>query len=139
MGSLESVDLSSNQLSGEIPTSISSMTLLSHLNLAYNNLTGKIPSSTQLQSFDPSSFTGNELCGPPLLKNCTEIVPTPGSETGNEDEVDWLFYVSIAVGFIVGFWSVIGSLLINRRWRYMYCHFLNRLGDKLARVVRKCC
>ncbi|KAK2639186.1 hypothetical protein Ddye_026981 [Dipteronia dyeriana] len=139
MGSLESVDLSSNQFSGKIPKSISSLTLLSHLNLSDNNLIGKIPSSTQLQSFDTSSFTGNELCGPPLLKNCTEIVPTPGSETGNEDEVDWLFYVSITLGFIVGFWSVIGSLLVNKRWRYMYCHFLDLLGDKLWNVVRKCC
>ena len=140
MSALESIDLSANQFDGEIPQSISNLTFLSFLNFSNNNLIGKIPLSTQMQSFDASSFVGNELCGPPLPKNCTEIVPpTPGSETRNEDEVDWLFYVSIAVGFIVGFWSVIGSLLVNRRWRYMYCHFLDCLGDKLGSVIRKCC
>ncbi|KAK1582163.1 hypothetical protein Q3G72_012386 [Acer saccharum] len=109
MRALESIDLSANQFDGEIPQSISNLTFLSFLNFSNNNLIGKIPLSTQMQSFEASSFTGNKLCGPPLPKNCTEIVPTPGSETGNEDEVDWLFYVSIAVGFIVGFWSIIGQ------------------------------
>ena len=75
MRALESIDLSANQFDGEIPQSISNLTFLSFLNFSNNNLVGKIPSSTQLQSFDASSFTGNELCGPPLLKNCTEIVP----------------------------------------------------------------
>ncbi|KAH9803422.1 hypothetical protein KPL71_001759 [Citrus sinensis] len=143
MRALESVDFSVNQLSGEIPQSMSSLTFLNHLNLSNNNLTGKIPLSTQLQSFNASSFAGNDLCGAPLPKNCNENVPIPEDKNGDEDEdgVDYWLYVSTALGFVVGFWCFIGPLIFNRRWRYRYCHFLDRLGERnnLASVVRKCC
>ncbi|KAK2639692.1 hypothetical protein Ddye_027487 [Dipteronia dyeriana] len=140
MRDMESIDFSSNQLSGEIPHSISSLTFLSQLNLSNNNLSGKIPSSTQIQGFDASCFTGNDLCGSPF-PNCTVTFETPGPENGvgkdgNEHEVDW-FYVSMALGFIVGFWGLVGPLLINRKWRYMYYGFLDRLWDKIYFAVRK--
>ncbi|ESR65449.1 hypothetical protein CICLE_v10007386mg [Citrus x clementina] len=141
MRALESVDFSVNQLSGEIPQSMSSLTFLNHLNLSNNNLTGKIPLSTQLQSFNASSFAGNDLCGAPLPKNCNENVPIPEDKNGDEDEdgVDYWLYVSTALGFVVGFWCFIGPLIFNRRWRYRYCHFLDRLGERnnLASVVKK--
>ena len=139
MRSLESVDFSLNNLSGEIPQSISNLTFLSYLNVSNNNLIGKIPLSTQLQSLNASCFVGNKLCGSPLPKNCTETSPTPSHEIGRgkddeEHEVDW-FYVSMALGFVVGFWSLIGPLMLNRRWRYIYCRFLDRLGDIFNNVV----
>ena len=139
MKSLEAIDFSNNQLSDEIPSSISNLTLLNHLNLSYNNLSGEIPTSTQLQSFDASCFIGNDLCGSPLSRNCTETVPMPQDENGDEDEdgVDWLLYGSMALGFVLGFWFVIGPLIVNRRWRYMYSVFLDRLGDKCSAAVRK--
>nr|XP_023886896.1 receptor-like protein EIX2 [Quercus suber]XP_023886897.1 receptor-like protein EIX2 [Quercus suber] len=139
MGSLESIDFSLNQLSGQIPSSMSNLTFLNHLNLSNNNLTGKIPLSTQLQSLNPSSFVGNKLCGPPLTVNCT----TNGVKPNNENirskatgglEVDW-FYVSMALGFVVGFWSVCGTLLLNKQWRIMYFQFLDHMGYKLTGVV----
>ncbi|KAM4076413.1 hypothetical protein ACJW30_12G061700 [Castanea mollissima] len=139
MGSLESIDFSLNQLSGQIPSSMSSLTFLNHLNLSNNNLTGKIPLSTQLQSLNPSSFDGNKLCGPPLTVNCT----TNGVKPNNENirsketgglEVDW-FFVSMALGFVVGFWSVCGPLLLNKQWRIMYFQFLDHMGYKLKGFV----
>ncbi|XVF37737.1 hypothetical protein REPUB_Repub20aG0035600 [Reevesia pubescens] len=110
---LESLDLSENQLSGSIPQSMSSMTFLSHLNLSSNNLTGEIPSSTQLQSFNASSYAGNNLCGSPLM-HCRESGKKPAIKKGDTRngkglEVDW-FYVSMALGFITGFWSILGPL-----------------------------
>ncbi|XP_044473258.1 receptor-like protein EIX2 [Mangifera indica] len=122
MRSLECIDFSANQLCGSIPQSMSNLTFLSYLNLSNNNLIGKIPLSTQLQSLDASCFVGNELCGSPLPNNCTTIVPTPEFDNGgvanvSEDEVDW-FYVSMALGFVVGFWSMIGPLVVNKRWSY---------------------
>ena len=139
MREIESIDLSGNRLYGEIPQSFTSLTFLGQLNLSNNKLIGSIPSSTQLQSFTASSFTGNELCGSPLKKCTTTVatIPTPRHENG-EHEVDW-FYVSMALGFVVGFWSLIGPLLINRRWRYTYCRFLDRLGDEFYFGVRKLC
>ncbi|XP_044473229.1 receptor-like protein EIX2 [Mangifera indica] len=101
MRSLETLDLSANYPFGEIPESMSNLTALSSLNLSNNNLIGEIPSSTQLQSFEASSFIGNELCGPPL-QSCTMIVPNPEYENRNrnEHEVDW-FYVSMTLGFVL--------------------------------------
>ncbi|KAM3734416.1 hypothetical protein ACB098_10G013600 [Castanea mollissima] len=139
MGSLESIDLSLNQLSGQIPSSMSSLTFLNHLNLSNNNLTGKIPLSTQLQSLNPSSYVGNKLCGPPLTVNCTTNGVKPNNENISSKEtggleVDW-FYVSMALGFVVGFWSVCGPLLLNNQWRIMYFQFLDHMWYKLKGVV----
>uniref|UniRef100_A0A0A9AJH8 Uncharacterized protein n=1 Tax=Arundo donax TaxID=35708 RepID=A0A0A9AJH8_ARUDO len=39
--SLECLDLSNNQLSGEIPWCLSNLTSESYLNLSYNNLSGR--------------------------------------------------------------------------------------------------
>ncbi|RHN57085.1 putative non-specific serine/threonine protein kinase [Medicago truncatula] len=68
--SLEFLDLSRNNFSGLIPPSLAQIYRLSMLNVSDNNLSGKIPISTQLQSFDASSYKGNvNLCGKPLDKN----------------------------------------------------------------------
>jgi Leucine-rich repeat (LRR) protein len=73
---LESLDLSGNQLSGIIPITMADLNFLAFLNLSNNHLSGRIPSSTQLQGFNASQFTGNlALCGQPLLQKC------PGDET----------------------------------------------------------
>ncbi|XP_059462376.1 receptor-like protein EIX2 [Corylus avellana] len=151
MKRLESLDLSRNYLSGIIPPSLTTMSLLSYLNLANNNLSGRIPSGTQLQSFSASAYSGNrDLCGLPLPKRCpgdeTAQVPQTGSKQGEDDiqehanshEHLW-FYTSIALGFIVGFWGVCGSLLLKNSWRHAYFQFLERIGDKLyvAIVIRK--
>ena len=135
---LESIDFSMNHLSSKIPSSMSSLTFLSHLNLSYNNLTGKIPLSTQLQSINPTSFIGNKLCGPPLTDNCTNGVKPNNENIGSKKtgalEVDW-FYVSMALGFMVGFWSICGPLLLNKQWRIIYFQFLGHIGYKLKGVI----
>ncbi|XP_028085912.1 receptor-like protein EIX2 [Camellia sinensis] len=124
MGLLESIDLSRNQLCGEIPPSMSGLNFLSYLNLSYNNLSRKILSSTQLQSFHASSFIDNKLCRPSLTKNCSDNGKTPeGNEGDNEgatSEVDW-FYVFMALGFAVGFWA---SLLL-------YCSLSHGVEDRV--------
>ncbi|XP_019157720.1 PREDICTED: leucine-rich repeat receptor protein kinase EMS1-like [Ipomoea nil] len=128
---LESLDLSRNQLSGKIPSSFSSLSTLEVLDLSYNNLSGKIPSGTQLQGFNASCYVGNNLCGPPLLQSCSvDDGKIPKNENGGDDSsevVDW-FYVSMAIGFAVGFWAVCGSLFLVRSWRIVYFQFLD---DKL--------
>ncbi|XP_068316509.1 receptor-like protein EIX1 [Pyrus communis] len=131
---LEILDLSRNQIDGRIPTSLARIDRLSVLDLSYNNFIGKIPTGTQLQSFDPSNYAGNpQLCGPPLQNMCDDQQETVISS--NEEEKDelitWGFYVSMALGFIVGFWGVCGSLIFIRQWRYSYIRFLNVLNDWL--------
>ncbi|GKV15194.1 hypothetical protein SLEP1_g25996 [Rubroshorea leprosula] len=136
MSSLESLDLSVNKLLGSIPESMSRLSFLSYLNLSSNQLTGKIPSSTQLQSFDASCYTGNELCGLPLMKKCNEVnqrVPGTGNNGAkdmNGVRVNW-FFVSMTLGFILGFWCVLSPLVISRQWRYAYYQYLDEMWWKM--------
>ncbi|KHN31501.1 LRR receptor-like serine/threonine-protein kinase GSO1 [Glycine soja] len=116
MGSLQSIDFSRNQLSGEIPPTISNLSFLSMLDLSYNHLKGNIPTGTQLQTFDASSFIGNNLCGPPLPINCSSNGKTHSYEGSDGHGVNW-FFVSMTIGFVAGFWIVIAPLLICRSWR----------------------
>ncbi|CAN1813669.1 Receptor-like protein EIX2 [Linum perenne] len=136
MQSLECMDLSDNQLSGAIPSSLGSLTFLNHLNLSYNNLGGRIPSSTQLQSFDSSSFTGNrELCGPPLGLNCSI---QSGFKDGEEDDKEFAFHWSsgsVFIGFVAGFWAVVGTFVLNQESRKTYFEFVDLMGNKLWNVL----
>ncbi|XP_050278199.1 receptor-like protein EIX1 [Quercus robur] len=144
---LETLDLSSNHLSGHIPPSMSSMTFLSHLNLSYNNLSGQIPSANQFLTFnDPSIYEGNpQLHGPPPLPTSFSM-PSGNAEHKDQEDVHvhnngedqfenlW-FYLSIALGFIVGFWVVCGSLLIKKSWRQTYFCFAEKMKDRLLVVI----
>ena len=136
---LETLDLSNNHISGHIPPSMSSMTFLSHLNLSYNNLSGEIPSSNQFQTFnDPSIYVGNpQLYGPPPLPTIFSVPSDRSAEDKDgEDHFEKLwFYLSIALGFIVGFWAVCGSLLIKKSWRYAYFRFADKMKDRLLVVI----
>ncbi|KAJ4702735.1 LRR receptor-like kinase family protein [Melia azedarach] len=69
LSALRILNLSHNYLSGAIPESLSSLTSLMQLNLSYNNLAGKIPSLPKFN--DPSIYEGNPLlCGAPLPTKC---------------------------------------------------------------------
>ncbi|KAL6123418.1 hypothetical protein ACLB2K_075940 [Fragaria x ananassa] len=140
MGRLESLDLSKNHLFGVIPASMTRMTFLNHLNVSYNNLTGWIPESTQLQSLDQSGFVGNELCGPPLIKNCSasKVIPLPPTveqERGYDFLEDKWFYLSLGLGFAVGFWTILGSLLVNLPRSFAFSRYLNSVVLKLYAVI----
>ncbi|KAJ0963856.1 hypothetical protein J5N97_028978 [Dioscorea zingiberensis] len=101
---LESLDLSRNNITGAIPSSLDSLDYLGSLNLSYNNLSGKIPYEKHLATFnDPTIYIGNyNLCGPPLLVNCSEekLEPTTPASDGQEKDV-WL-YLGIGSGFVTG-------------------------------------
>ncbi|KAL4625641.1 hypothetical protein ACB092_05G040200 [Castanea dentata] len=133
MKELESIDLSRNHLSRKIPPSMSNLTFFSQLDLLYNNLSGRIPSSTQLQSFDALSYTGNpQLCGDPLPKNCiVEEEPSNRTPTGRaEDHSEkYSFYIGLGVGFAVGFWAICRVLFFKRTWRHAYFRFLDGIKD----------
>ena len=137
---LETLDLSYYLLSVPLPQSMTLITTLSSLNLSYNDLSGQIPTANQFQTFnDPSNYAGNtQLCGPPLPTNCS----TPsdkGPEHKDQENLDgntegskelW-FYISVALGFIVGFWAVCGTLVVKKSWRHAYFHFVDQMKDRL--------
>ncbi|KAG2404637.1 Eukaryotic peptide chain release factor subunit 1-3 [Vigna angularis] len=76
----------------------------------------------QMQTFDTSSFEGNEgLCGPPL-RDCSSdsgghSSPTPVYEM--HGSIDWSF-LSVELGFIFGFGIVILPLIFFNCWRLLY-------------------
>ncbi|KAJ0082219.1 hypothetical protein Patl1_10029 [Pistacia atlantica] len=132
--SLDFLDLSKNRFSGEIPSSLSLIDRLTVMDLSNNNFSGKIPTGTQLQSFNASVYAGNpRLCGLPLPKKCVEEPPQgPATTDIPEDEFITLgFYVSLALGFIVGFWSVCGTLVLSQSWRHAYFNFLADIRDRI--------
>ncbi|XP_021805319.1 LRR receptor-like serine/threonine-protein kinase GSO1 [Prunus avium] len=139
---LETLDLSHNQLSGHIPQNFSSLTSLSHLNLSHNNLIGKIPSGNQLQTLDdPSIYEHNpSLCGAPLSTVCpTDDTKTgqtfPAEDHSKDDKEGFWFYVSMALGFIIGFWAVCGTLVLKESWRYAYFNFFDNVKEKVALTI----
>ncbi|XP_030970944.1 receptor-like protein EIX1 [Quercus lobata] len=141
--SLEALDLSKNQLCGVIPSSISLINSLSSLNLSNNNLSGKIPTGSQLNTFNAIAYEGNpNLCGFPLPKKCSgeDTTQNPVVNTGSghaiiQEEEDGFvtlgFYVSVTLGFVVSFWGVVGTMVLNWSWRFSYFKFLNNFKDKL--------
>ncbi|KAK9229609.1 hypothetical protein WN944_022572 [Citrus x changshan-huyou] len=112
---IESLDLAMNNLSGKIPAQLANLNFLSVLNLSYNNLVGKIPTSTQLQSFSPTSYEGNKgLYGPPLTNDSQthspELQASPPS--ASSDEID-SFFVVMSIGFAVGFGAAVSPLMFS--------------------------
>nr|XP_023918150.1 receptor-like protein EIX1 [Quercus suber] len=145
---LETLDLTKNSLSRPIPERMSSLTSLAHLNLSFNKLDGRIPSGYQLQTLiDASIYKGNpQLCGSPLPTKCpgdkTSDGPTFSDGSGSaEDKQDgdgierlW-FNVSIGLGFVVGFWSVCGTLLVKKSWRYWCFSFCDDIKNRIALII----
>ncbi|XLR54556.1 hypothetical protein HN51_022853 [Arachis hypogaea] len=132
LNQLESLDLSMNSLEGEIPTELANLNFLSYLNLSFNHLTGKIPTGTQLQSFEASSFEGNDgLYGPPLTKSPNHgmhaLPPSEMPPCGSlACEVQWNL-VRAEMGLVFGLGIVFGPLLFWKRWRMRYCQFLDKI------------
>ncbi|KAB2597711.1 LRR receptor-like serine/threonine-protein kinase GSO1 [Pyrus ussuriensis x Pyrus communis] len=141
---LVSLNLSRNNLTGQITPNIGKLQSLDLLDLSNNQIHGTIPTSLtgisglgpQLQIYEPSVFAGNPLlCGIPL-QTCSSEETTPEEQPvlGNQDEdnndgfITPGFYVSLGLGFAVGFWGVCGSLIFNRSWRYTYSKLLNGLN-----------
>ncbi|KAH7690681.1 Leucine-rich repeat protein [Dioscorea alata] len=128
---LESLDLSKNDISGAIPTTMIMLSFLSHLNLSYNNLSGRIPYGGQFLALpDPSIYFSNyALCGFPLNDDCEKVEKSLGVRyTKEEDDVEKIeFYVSIALGYILGFWVLWGVLLLNKKWGFAYFQFVDYL------------
>jgi len=128
---LESLDLSNNSLVGEIPVQLASLFFLSYLNLSFNHFVGMIPTGTQLQSFEASSFEGNDgLYGPPLnatlySKKQDELHSQPACER-LDCSIDWNF-LSVELGFVFGLGIIIGPLLFWKKWRVSYWKLVDKI------------
>ena len=55
-------------------------------------------------------------------------------ENEEGSEMQW-FYISMGLGFIVGFWGVCGTLIFKKNWRYAYFQFLYDVRDRVYVAV----
>ncbi|MCL7047051.1 hypothetical protein MKW94_012207 [Papaver nudicaule] len=130
---LESLDLSSNKLSGKIPDELAGLSFLAILNLSFNKLVGRIPSGSQFQTFEASSFEGNDgLCGFPLSKNCGIVADTPQNGSILEDELDWILLAVTFSGFLVGIGMVVGPQCFWKKGRKYADELVNKI------IAKKC-
>lgn len=129
MENLEALDLSCNQLTRRIPGTFADLDFLGYLNLSDNNLLGRITDLPHLETFEPSSFSGNlELCGPQVHEKCN--FDTSYSGEGEEGEYWWESWrVGMGMGIVIGFASVIGVLTLSGQWRTRYYKFIDNILD----------
>ncbi|XP_049389265.1 receptor-like protein 9DC3 [Solanum stenotomum] len=133
---LESLDLSSNKISGGIPPQLASLTFLAVLNLSHNHLVGCIPKGKQFDTFENSSYQGNDgLRGLPLSKHCggDGRVPqaTIPAEQDQEEEEDSpiISWQAVLMGYGCGL--VIGLSIIYIMLSTQYPTWFSRMVLKL--------
>ncbi|XP_073006715.1 receptor-like protein EIX2 isoform X1 [Typha latifolia] len=134
LAGLKNLNLSANLLTGNIPEMIDGLQSLESLDLSNNELYGRIPVDGQLETFDdPTIYIGNNnLCGPPTSKNCSGNQTTMSDLPEHEDGYDMSsFYLSMGLGFAMGFWMVFGTLLFKRAWRITYFLFVDGICDRI--------
>lgn len=105
------------------------MTLLNHLNLSY-----KIHAFTWVVILN--------LCGTPLTTKCPSGLRNAGVEDGEVEDEDGsdelLLYVSMGLGFIVGFWTSCGTLMIKNSSRYAHFKFIDEMRERFCAVIAIC-
>ncbi|KAL5766526.1 hypothetical protein ACOSP7_017143 [Xanthoceras sorbifolium] len=109
---LESLDLSSNRLVGEIPRQLASLNFLEVLNLSQNQLSGPIPRGTQLDTFENDSYSDNlGLCGFPLSNDChRDETPQPSRIPEDDTESEFAFgWIVVLMGYESG--TVLGMTM----------------------------
>ncbi|XLR56497.1 hypothetical protein S83_007169 [Arachis hypogaea] len=140
---LSSLDLSHNQLSGMIPSSLASLSFLGYLDLSNHNFSGVIPYTGHMTTFDESCYVGNPgLCGPPLLVKCpNDVYPShdhnkgQNNEDANDDRlIDKWFYLSLGLGFAAGILIPYLIFSIKRSWGGVYFAIVDQVVYKILRL-----
>ncbi|KAF3681617.1 putative pentatricopeptide repeat-containing protein-like isoform X1 [Capsicum annuum] len=137
---LESLDLSSNKIGGEIPHQLASLTFLAILNLSHNHLVGCIPKGKQFDTFENSSYQGNDgLRGLPLTKDCGGDDGVPQATTPfelddeEEEEGDLISWQAVLMGFGCGL--VIGLSIIYIMLSTNYPVWFSRMVVKFEHKI----
>ncbi|KAK7834347.1 hypothetical protein CFP56_024694 [Quercus suber] len=117
------LDLSSNQLQGQLSTPLPSVV---HLDLSRNNFNSVIPASI-----------GNKgLCRPHLKTKYGSVEPHSPFPTFEDTHpnsrplIDWKF-LSVELGFAFGFGMVIMPLMLLKGWRIWYYKHIDDIFFKI--------
>ncbi|KAH0724393.1 hypothetical protein KY284_000258 [Solanum tuberosum] len=143
---LESLDLSSNKIGGGIPQQLASLTFLAVLNLSHNHLVGCIPKGKQFDTFERSSYQGNDgLRGFPLPKDCggddgvsqrTTPVELDQGEGKDSTMISWQ---AVLMGYGCGLVVVLSLIYIMLATQYpaWFSRMIEELEHKIITRVKK--
>ncbi|KAL4559904.1 hypothetical protein LXL04_032050 [Taraxacum kok-saghyz] len=149
LANIESLDLSSNGLTGKVPSELVKLNFLGFFNVSHNNLSGRLPDmKAQFSTFTNASYEGNPLlCGPPLVKKCTNEPHVTDPSLEEEDTENWYdvdmtcFYGSSSSTLVVLLLGFIALLYVNPYWRRRWLDFVEECMYKcyyfLYDLVRK--
>lgn len=132
MSSLEVLDLSHNNLTGRIPSSLTKLNFLSHFDVSYNNLVGVVPRGDQFSTFSCDNFAGNADIK--CQYSSSELPKVLASEneqhhgTGTAVEIT---YIMVEVGIYFGLLIVWNALFFASALRAAYFQMVDRFFDSL--------
>lgn len=105
---LTALDISQNQLKGKIPESFANLSSLKQLNLSFNQLEDQVPETGIFKSISASSLIGNPgLCGSKSLQPCRKR-----SSLSLSKKTVWIL-ISIGVVFTLLILAVLISILLR--------------------------
>lgn len=110
------MDLADNNLTGSIPIELADLPAIKVFNVSHNDISGSIPSSKAFKVMDRSAFSGNpRLCGAPLRPCPKENGISNGLELGSRraQKLAWvLILCGVTVLFIM--LAIFGILYFKR-------------------------
>ncbi|XP_049389266.1 receptor-like protein Cf-9 homolog [Solanum stenotomum] len=143
---LESLDISSNKISGGIPPQLASLTFLAVLNLSHNHLVGCIPKGKQFDTFENTSYQGNDgLRGLPLSKHCggddrvpQETIPVELDQEEEEDSpmISWqAVLMGYGCGLVIGL-SVI-YIMLSTQYPTWFLRLVVQLEHRITTRMKR--
>ncbi|XP_031111006.1 receptor-like protein Cf-9 [Ipomoea triloba] len=140
---LQKLNLAGNRFDGSfISHKFGDFSYLTHLNLSSSRLSGCIPKGNQFNTFEKSSYEGNDgLRGYPMTKDCGNGVssqPPTLEVLHQEDNVSILYgftwkVVLLGYGYGTIFGMVMGSLMLLTRKPFWIIRIVEEEGYKIMR------
>ncbi|KAE8732609.1 homeobox-leucine zipper protein ATHB-8-like [Hibiscus syriacus] len=103
------LDLSENQLSGEVPLQLGKMESLIQLNISHNHFQGNLPSTGAFLAINSSAVAGNDLCGG------DETSGLPPCKVVNHRYWWFFFVICPLVALVLLVVAAFGFIFIRRR------------------------
>ncbi|KAF9689551.1 hypothetical protein SADUNF_Sadunf01G0103900 [Salix dunnii] len=122
-------DISSNSLSGSIPSSLGRLNKLITFNVSNNFLVGPIPSDGVLINFADNSFTGNrDLCGKQIDRTCKDGSGVPGTDGQSPSGQNQEGKKKYSGGLLISTSATIGALLLVALMCFWGCFLYKKFG-----------